>query len=73
MHGPACEFWANLTPFSRELPAAQAAELGLCFDPTNTLGLSLASDCYDCYDELAALPPDMLMIAHFKQSVVRPL
>ena len=54
----------------RRLPPDQAAELGLCFDPTNPVMGGLPGDEMD---ELAALPADMLMIAHFKQCVDRAM
>ena len=54
----------------RRLPPDQASELGLCFDPTNPVMGGLPGDEMD---ELAALPADMLMIAHFKQCVDRAM
>lgn len=57
----------------RCLPEQHAAELGLCFDPTNPVMSGLDGDGNDPLSELAALPPDMLMLAHFKQCVNRSM
>lgn len=54
----------------RRLPAEQAAELGLCFDPTNPVMSDMPGDALA---ELAELPPDMLMLAHFKQCAGRSM
>lgn len=55
------------------LPQPHAAELGLCFDPTNPVMSGLDENGRDPLSELAALPADMLMLAHFKQCVNRSM
>ena len=47
------------------LPAEQGEMLGLCPDPTNQLRIDAESDPVG---EVAALPPDMVKLAHFKQT-----
>lgn len=47
------------------LPADVGARLGLCPDPTNQLRIDPGSDPVG---EVEALPPDMIKIAHFKQT-----
>jgi sugar phosphate isomerase/epimerase len=59
-----------LSRVRRSLPPGDAAELGLCFDPTNPVMSGLEGDPLA---ELAELPADMLMLAHFKQCVDRTM
>jgi len=54
----------------KRLDPALSPELGLCFDPTNPVMSGLAGDPLE---ELGRLPPDMLMLAHFKQCVGRSM